>query len=74
MFYDFKMQFKQVFIIILNVNVERRLFLKLKKISTTFIAYFIMLGPTCEWGSHNIWKANENQYHDGSQMFFKCKK
>jgi hypothetical protein len=44
-FYDFKMQFKLVFSIFLNVYVEKRFFLKLNFIKTIFLAYIIMFGP-----------------------------
>jgi predicted neutral ceramidase superfamily lipid hydrolase len=38
------MQFKYVFNIFLNVNVEKKLFLKLNSHRPIFLVYFIMLG------------------------------
>jgi hypothetical protein len=48
MFYDFKMQFKYFLNIFLNVNIEKRLYLKLNFLRTSFLAYFIIFGPYCK--------------------------
>ncbi len=43
------MKVKYIFNTFLNVNVEERVFLKLSFLMTTFLAYFIMLGPSISW-------------------------